>query len=71
MSKPLAKKNITNAKGNKAAGLNNKLSEDMVTFISYSKIKSKMPSHFTIPEIQDILIVKILEVYLVILHSQK
>lgn len=43
MSKPLVKKNISNAKGNKAAGLNNKLSEDMVPIISSSKTKSRTP----------------------------
>ena len=63
MSKPLAKKNITNAKGNKAAGLNNKLSEDMVNILSYSKTKSKMLSLFMIQETLDPSIDKILEAF--------
>ena len=71
MSKPLAKKNISNAKGNKAAGLNNKLSEDMVTLILYSKIKLKMPSHSMILKIQATSIGKILEAFLATSHSPK
>lgn len=71
MSKPLAKKNISNAKGNKAAGLNNKLSEDMVTLILYSKIKLKMPLHSMILKIQESSIDKISEAFSATSHSPK
>jgi hypothetical protein len=47
------KKNIANSKTGKNAGVNSKLSEDMVPFNSFRKIKSKMPFHFTTQAIAD------------------
>lgn len=41
------KKNVANSKGGKNAGVNTKLSEDMVPINSLRKTKSKMLSHST------------------------
>jgi hypothetical protein len=47
------KKNIANTKNGKNAGVNSKLSEDMVPFNLFRKTKSKTPSHFTTQAIAD------------------
>lgn len=41
------KKNVANSKGGKNAGVNSKLTEDMVAINSFRKTKSKMHFYFT------------------------
>jgi len=47
------KKNVANSKTGKNAGVNSKLSEDMVPLNLFRKIKLKMLFHFTTQAIVD------------------